>query len=98
MKVRNKAFLAGVALFALLASGVGAQPVSIGAGDSVQSVLAAQKGKRVTVRLRSGAEWTGTVQDVNAKIAVIGGLQGREFFDSVVSLDAVEAVVIRTKQ
>jgi len=60
--------------------------------------LAAQKGKRVTVRLRSGQELTGLVRDTNAKVAVLGALGGREFFDAVVSLEHVEAVLIRTKQ
>jgi len=75
-----------------------AQEATIAAGDSIQSVLAAQKGKRVTVRLRSGQELTGLVRDTNAKVAVLGALGGREFFDAVVSLEHVEAVLIRTKQ
>ena len=30
--------------------------------------------------------------------SVLGALSGREFFDAVVPLDAVEAVLIRTRQ
>ena len=75
-----------------------AQEVAITAGDSVQSILAAQKGKRITVRLRSGQELTGTVRDTNSKVAVLGAIGGREFFDAVVALEHVEAVLIRTKQ
>src|SRR5262245_8023904 len=92
MKVRNLLFV----LFALVAP-AHAEPVVIGAGDSVQSILAGKKNERVTVRTRGGAELTGQVRDVNARIVVLGAVQGREFFDAVVPLDAVEAVLIRTK-
>ena len=64
-----------------------AQDVPISPNDTTQSVLTAQKGKRVTVRLRSGQELTGTMRDSNGKVAVI----------AVVPLDAIEAVLIRTK-
>ena len=75
-----------------------AQDVSISSGDSIQSVLAAQKGKRVTVRTAGGQELTGVVRDTTSRLVVLGGLTGREFFDAVVPLDKVEAVLIRTKQ
>ena len=85
------------AVLVMLCSTASAQEVAITASDSVQSVLAAQKGKRVTVRLRSGQELTGTMRDSNDKVAVIAAISGREFFDAVVPLDAIEAVLIRTK-
>ena len=75
-----------------------AQEASISASDTTQSVITAQKGKRVTLRLRSGQELTGTVRESNAKLVVLAAVSGRESFDAVVSLDAVEAVLVRTKQ
>ena len=75
-----------------------AQDVSISSGDSIQSVLAAQKGKRVTVRTAGGQELTGVVRDTSSRLVVLGALTGREFFDAVIPLDKVEAVLIRTKQ
>ena len=83
---------------ALVCPAAFAQDVSIAANDTSQSVLAAQKGKRVTVRLRSGQELTGLVREANGRLAVIGALTGREFFDAVVPLEAIEAVLIRTRQ
>lgn len=53
--------------------------VTISPNDTTQPVRVAQKGKRVTVRRRSGQELTGA------------------FFDAVVPLEAIEAVLIRTK-
>ena len=69
----------------------------VAANDSVETVLAAQKDKRVTVRLRSGQEITGTVRNVSGKLVQLGAVSGKEFFDAVVPLEAVEAVLIRTK-
>lgn len=87
-----------VALAFFLASPAFAQELAVGANDTVQSLLAAQKGKRVTVRLASGQELTGTVRDATAKLVVLGGLAGREFFDAAIPLERVEAVIVRTKQ
>ncbi len=89
-----------LAAAALAASFIGlahAQEVGISATDTTQSVLAAQKGKRVTVRLRSGQEFTGTVREANARLVVLAAVSGREFFDAVIPLEAIEAVLIRNK-
>jgi len=74
-----------------------AQEVGISQSDTTQSVLAAQKGKRVTVRLRSGQELSGLVRDANARLVVLGSVSGREFFDAVIPLEQIEAVLIRVK-
>jgi hypothetical protein len=73
-----------------------AQDLTVGGGDSIQQVLAAQKGKRVTVRV-GGQELTGTVRDATARLVVLGGITGREFFDAAIPLEKVEAVLVRTK-
>ncbi len=90
--------LAAFAFSALLSAPLHAQDVSISASDTTQSVLAGQKGKRVTLRMRSGQEMTGTVREVTRNLVVLGAVTGREFFDAVLPLEAVEAVLIRTKQ
>jgi hypothetical protein len=75
-----------------------AAELKVGANDTVQSVLTAAKGSRATVRLRSGQELTGVVREVNARVVQLGAVTGREFFDAVVPLEAVDAVLIRTKE
>jgi len=82
----------------LLALPLKAQDLAISANDTLQSVLAAQKGKRVTLRLSGGQEITGVMREATAKLVVLGGLSGREFFDAAVPLEKVEAVLVRTKQ
>jgi len=90
--------LAAAFLLALPPLSAQAQELSIGAADTVQTVLQAQKGKRVTVRLGGGQELTGVVRETTAKLVVLGALTGREFFDAAVPLEKVEAVLVRTKQ
>ena len=82
-------------LAAIPASGA---ELTISANQSVESVLSAQKGKRVSVRLRSGQEISGTVKNVTPKLVQLAAIAGKEFFDAVVPLEAVEAVLIRTKE
>jgi len=75
-----------------------AQELKVASTATVESLITAQKGKRVTVRTRSGQELTGVVREVTPRFVQLGALSGREFFDAVVSLDAVEAVIVRTKE
>jgi len=89
--------LAGLLAVALAASAAAAE-LKIGANDTVQAVLAAQKGLRVTVRVRSGQEITGVVREVGSRVVQIGAVSGKEFFDAVVPLEAVDAVFVRTRE
>ena len=91
------ALLISAALACAAAPAAGAE-LQVGAGDTVESVLRAQKDKRVTLRLRSGQEITGTVRMSNARVVQLGAISGREFFDAVVPLESVDAVLIRTRE
>jgi hypothetical protein len=82
----------------LLALPVQAQPLTIGGGDNVESVLQARKGKQVTLRLTGGQELTGTVTVVTPRMVSLSALSGREFFDAAIPLEKIEAVIVRTKQ
>ena len=98
MKTPLRPLFAAFALSCLLALPAQAQELAIGPNDTLQSMLAAQKGKRVTVRLSGGQELTGLVREATAKLVVLGGITGREFFDAAIPLEKVEAVLVRTKQ
>ena len=80
-----------------LAGAAWAAELKVAPTDTVESVLAAQKGKRVTLRLRSGQETTGTVAMASAKLVQLSAVAGKEFYDAVVPLEAIEAVLVRTK-
>jgi len=86
------------ALLAWAAAPAAGAELKVGANDTVQTVLAAQKGARVTVRLRSGQEVTGVVREVGSRVVQIGAVTGKEFFDAVIPLEAVDAVFVRTKE
>jgi hypothetical protein len=92
--------LIGVALlcaaYVTFAGPVLAQAVSVAPSDT-QSFIAAQKGKRITVRLRSGQELSGLVRDASSQLLVLGEVAGREFFDAVVPMNSVEAVLVRAR-
>jgi len=81
----------------LAASAAGAADLKITGSDTIESVLVAQKARRVTVRLRSGQEITGTVREITPRLVQLGAISGRDFFDAVIAMEAIEAVVIRTR-
>jgi len=97
MRTAIPVFLITAAISCAAVPATGAE-LRVGGSDTVQTVLAAQKGARATVRLRSGQELTGVVREVNARVVHLGTLTGREFFDAVVPLEAVDAVLVRTKE
>lgn len=74
-----------------------AQTFALGTDDTVEKVLAAQKGKRVTVKLGPGDELTGVVKLVTPQVVHLGEIAGRELFDAVVDTRRVVAVLVRTK-
>lgn len=87
--------LAGMSMFSSIAF---AEPLTVKADDSIMSILSAQTGKRVTVRLDSGEELTGTVAATGSKVVQLGELSGKEYFDAVIDLQKITAVIIRTKE
>jgi hypothetical protein len=81
-----------------LATSAFAQGLALSPTDTLPSVIAAQKGKRITLRLRNGEELSGVVRDASERLLVLGEVSGREFFDAVVPLEAVDAVLVRVRQ
>lgn len=83
----------------LSASSLDAQPakLEVQSADTVKSVLERHVGKRVGVVLHTGQELTGVVTTVGDKVVHLAELSGREFFDAVVTLEHVAAVVVRVR-
>lgn len=81
----------------LLATPALAQEASVSPNDTLQTVLAARKGKVVTLRLGGGQELTGTLREATGRLVVLGALSGREFFDAVIPIEKVEAALFRAK-
>ncbi len=90
--------VAVILLSILLTCGaVAAEPLSLKPGDTLQTVLAGQQGKRVAVRLQGGEELTGKLTFVSGDLVQLEGLTGRDFYDAVIPLARIEAVVVRTR-
>lgn len=73
-------------------------PLTVKSGDTIQKLLEGCKGKRVTVRLQGGEELTGKVITITRELVHLGELMRREYFDAVVDISKVEAVIIRVKE
>jgi len=88
-------FIAGMLLLSGAASAGSPQ---INKDDTLQTILTAQKGKQVTVKLDSGDELTGKVGEVTDKLVVLQALSGKEFFDALIKTSDIKAVLIRSKE
>jgi hypothetical protein len=71
--------------------------VDVRSGDSVKSVLERLVGQRVSLVLTTGPELAGIVTTVGDKVVLLKDLTNREFFDGVVSIDHIAAVIVRTR-
>jgi len=65
--------------------------------DAIKVNLERQVGKRVRLRLVSGQDVEGTVVAVGTAAVQIGRLAGMDFFDGVVRLDQIAAVIVRVR-
>ena len=80
-----------------MASFAWAQGVTVTAGSGMESILTAQQGKKVTLKLGPNDELSGTVKVVTKDVVLLTELTGREFFDAVVDLRSVKAVIVRAR-
>ena len=90
-----------VAVIALIALSTAAFADEAGfqvqSSDTVKSVLERSPGQSVGLRLTGGDELKGKVVKVGDKVVQLGELSGREFFDAVVPLDAIQAVIVKAR-
>lgn len=63
----------------------------------VKSTLLKMTNKKVTLRLVSGEELTGTVLHVGDEATQIGGLTGRDFYDALIRLDQIAAIIFNAR-
>ena len=65
---------------------------------SIVNVLNQQAGKQVELVLRSGEKLSGTVAKVDDDIVRIEKLAGKDFYDAVVRIKAVDAVIYKARE
>jgi sRNA-binding regulator protein Hfq len=66
-------------------------------GDSLKNFLQTQNGKTVTLKLASGEEIQGVVSSVDDHVLYLSKLAGKEFYDALVRLEAIAAVVFKVR-
>lgn len=71
--------------------------VDFQAADTVKTVLERQAGQKVELRLTSGEKIAGKVEKVGVHSVHLSAITGQEFFDAVVTIEEVAAVLVRTK-
>ena len=97
--MNKRTLLPAAALLLVLAAGLAAQEarLPVSAQDTPRTVLQRHLGKAVTLKLDSGDEIAGKVRLVGDRIVHLEELAGKEFYDAVVDLDEVAAVIVRAR-
>lgn len=85
-----------LAAFALFSSAAFADKLAYEPADTIASILKKQIGQRVELRVEGSEKITGKVEAVGEKTVHLSALTGQEFFDAVVALEEITAVIVRT--
>jgi len=87
-----------LALWAVSGGPVPAGELKVAEDAEFHQILAEQQGKRVALRMIDGGELAGIVRSVTPHVVHLGELVGKEYYDAVVSVDHISAVIVRTRQ
>ena len=74
-----------------------ASDLDLNSPESIRVNLERFMGERITLSLIGGGELQGVVSKVGVTTLYITELTGREFFDAVVRLDHISAVVVKMR-
>ena len=64
---------------------------------TIKDVLQENIGKRVMVRLETGENLEGTVTKVGELVVHLARISGRDFYDAVVRIDRISAVIFKVR-
>jgi len=67
------------------------------AAVTIKDVLQEYMGKRVLVRLESGEDLEGTVTKVGDFVVHISKLSGKDFYDAVIRIERINAVIFKVR-
>jgi len=65
--------------------------------STIKDVLMEHIGKRVIVRMDTGDNLEGTVNKVGDSLVHISKISGRDFYDAVVRMDKISAVIFKVR-
>lgn len=93
-----KRLLLLTAVIALAGSNISAQTkIELQPNDTILSILQKNTGLTVELRLKSGEKIGGKVEKTGDKLVYLSSLTGAEFFDALVDIGDISAVVVRMK-
>lgn len=94
-----KLFVIFVMALCLTCGGLFAQGrIDLQSSDSMYDMLERNVGQLVEFRMKSGEKIGGKVQKLGDKLVQLSELAGAEFYDAVVDIDEVAAIVVRVKK
>jgi hypothetical protein len=70
----------------------------INPNDNIKTILEKEIDLPVKLRLKSGAELSGTVARVGNGVVQIAEIGGMEFYDAVVNIDDISAVLFKVRK
>ena len=91
-------FAAGSLMFALSKASSEEGKFELKANATMHDVLAERTGKRTTLRMQSGEDIEGTVVLVGNGLVHVSKLAGKDFYDAVVNIDRVSAVIVKVRE
>lgn len=74
------------------------QSLTVQGGQAMRENLQKKVGTKVILQLSGGQEVSGKVVDVGETVVHISELTGKEFYDAVVRLDHISALVLRVRE
>ena len=73
------------------------QPLSVQGNQPIRETLQKKPGAKATLQLISGQELSGKITAVGENAVHLSELTGKEFYDAVVRLDHISAVILHVR-
>jgi hypothetical protein len=90
-------FISGSMIIAPNVAGADEGKFEVKPGATIREILADRTGKRVTLRMQSGEDIEGTVVLVGNGLVHVSKLAGKDFYDAVVAIDRISAVIMKVR-
>jgi hypothetical protein len=97
MKSKCLLFPSLLIFLVLATTGRAESTIDLQPNDTIQTVLQRQVGQPIELRMKSGEKLGGKLEKLNEKVAHLTQLTGAEYFDAVVAVENIAAVVVRGK-
>src|SRR3954451_8506929 len=71
--------------------------IELQTGDTIPAILQRSAGQTVELRMKSGEKIGGKIDKASDKLVYLSQVTGAEYFDAVVDMSDVAAVIVRAK-